>query len=282
MRTKAIVTLALLVCVAQGAAAQDVRSVLQAVAQNIGADRLTTLEISGAGGFGAAPGASHSPNDDWPRFELKSYRLQIDFDTGYLREQMTRAQGSYPVLGGNQGVSPDRDHTLDVALNGDWAWTIAGGGAGPLDREGYMDGIPVPELRKLQILLTPHGFVKAALARGANPSLVRSVARGSPVHYVSIRALDKYTVTAALNAENEVMHVQTRVANPMFGDMLYETRYGDYAQFGTLKYPQYVHHHQGDERLNRGHNALEVRVSAARANGPIEVLTPPDSARRPP
>ena len=60
MRTKSIVTLALLVFVAQGAAAQDVRAVLQAVAQNIGADRLTTLEISGAGGFAAAPGGSHN------------------------------------------------------------------------------------------------------------------------------------------------------------------------------------------------------------------------------
>ena len=62
-----------------GAGAQDARAVLQAVSKNIGADSLTTLQISGTTGWSSAPGAAHSPADDWPRFELTSYMKQIDF-----------------------------------------------------------------------------------------------------------------------------------------------------------------------------------------------------------
>jgi glyoxylase-like metal-dependent hydrolase (beta-lactamase superfamily II) len=262
------------------ALAQGVRDVLEAVADNIGANGLRTLQFSGSSGFSAAPGASHSPNDDWPRFELTAYRRQIDFDAGFLRDTLTRRQGAYPRVGGTQGVPAQGSHTLDVALRGDIAWTLAGGGAGPLDREGYMDGVPVADVRKLEVLLTPHGFVKAALAPGANPKMMRSFPHGEPTTYVEIMALGKYRVTADINDRSEIIHTQTRVANPIFGDMLYEYRYGDYEQFGSVKYPTYVHHHQGDELLNRGHNVLDVSVSSAQANVPIEVLAPPASATK--
>ena len=48
------------------------------------------------------------------------------------------------------------------------------------------------------------------------------------------------------------------------------------------KFPSVIHHHQGDDRLNPGHNALEVQVNAVQANAPVQVLTPPDSAKVPP
>ncbi|NNC66304.1 MAG: MBL fold metallo-hydrolase, partial [Gammaproteobacteria bacterium] len=269
---------ALLTFFATGTNAQDVRDVLEAVAENIGADDLRTLEISATSGWFGAPGGSHSPFDDWPRTDVLYYERQIDFEAGYLREILTRAQGKYPRVGSSRGLPAGGIHTLDVALNGDVAWTIEGGGAGPLDREGYMDGISIPELRKLEILLTPHGFVKAALEPGANPTMIKSFPRGVSMAYVEFMALGKYRLTADINDQNEIIHIQTRVANPMFGDMLYEYRYGNYEQFGSVKYPTYVHHHQGDELVNRGHNVLDVAVSAARANDPIELLTPPDGA----
>ena len=282
MKVRLLVASALLALMVAGAGAQDARAVLQAVSKNIGADSLTTLQISGTTGWSSAPGAAHSPADDWPRFELTSYMKQIDFSARFLREQLTRQWGRYPQLGGGQGVPAQGTHTLDVALNGSVAWTIAGGGAGPLDREGYMDGVPVAEMRQLDVILTPHGFVKAALAPGANPTMVTSLPHGRPTTYVSITALGKYRITAAINDRNEVEHVQTHVANPMFGDMLYESRYSGYKQFGTVTFPTLIHHHQGDDRLNPGHNAMEVEVSAVQANTPVQVLTPPDSAKVPP
>jgi glyoxylase-like metal-dependent hydrolase (beta-lactamase superfamily II) len=278
MMIRLAVASTLLTFMAAGAGAQDVRDVLEAVAENIGADDLRTLEFSATSGWFGAPGGSHSPFDDWPRTEVTYYERQIDFEAGYMREILTREQGDYPRVGSSRGLPAGGTHTLDVALNGDVAWMIEGGGAGPLDREGYMDGISIPELRKLEILLTPHGFIKAALEPGANPTMIKSFPRGVSMTYVEFMALGKYRLTADINDQNEIIHIQTRVANPMFGDMLYEYRYGNYEQFGSVKYPTYVHHHQGDELVNRGHNVLDVAVSAARANGPIELLTPPDGA----
>ncbi len=282
MRSRLTFASTLLTFLAAGAGAQDVRDVLEAVAENIGADNLRTLEFSATSGWFGAPGGSHSPFDDWPRTEVTYYERQIDFEAGFLREILTREQGDYPRVGSSRGLPTGGRHTLDVALNGDVAWTIEGGGAGPLDREGYMDGVSIADMRKLEILLTPHGFVKAALAPGANPKMIESFPRGVPMTYVEIMALGKYRLTADINDQNEIIHIQTRVANPMFGDMLYEYRYGNYEQFGSVKYPTYVHHHQGDELVNRGHNVLDVAVSAARANGPIEVLEPPAWAKEPP
>ena len=280
MRTRLLTALALLALMVVGTSAQqDARTVLQAVARNIGADNLTTLQISGTKGWSSAPGAAHSPADDWPRFELTGYQKEIDFNARYLRELIVRQWGSYPRLGGGQGVPAQGQQRLDVAINGDTAWTIEGGGAGPLDREGYMDGTPVADMRKLDIILTPHGFVKAALAPGANPTAVTSMPRGRQVSYVSFIALGDYRVTATINDKNEVEFIQTHIANPMFGDMLYETRFGPYKQFGAVKFPSVIHHHEGDDRLNQGHNALEVEVSAVQANTPVQVRTAPDSAK---
>jgi glyoxylase-like metal-dependent hydrolase (beta-lactamase superfamily II) len=129
--------------------------------------------------------------------------------------------------------------------------------------------------------MTPHGFVKAAMAAGANPTAVTSMPRGRQVTNVSFTALGKYRVSATINDRNEIEFVQTRVANPAFGDMLYETRYGPYKQFGNVKFPSVIHHHQGDDRLNPGHNTMDIQVSNVQANAPVQVVAVPDAVKAP-
>jgi glyoxylase-like metal-dependent hydrolase (beta-lactamase superfamily II) len=270
----------LLALTAQRVRAQDARSVLQAVAQNIGADNLTTLQISGTKGWSAAPGGSYSPADDWPRFEVTSYVKQIDFNARFSRDQITRQMGPYPRLGAGQGVPDQGQQHLDLVLSGNTAWILSGGGAGPYDREGYMDGIPVAEMWQLDMLMTPHGFVKAALSPGANPVVVTTGPRGHRLSYASITVLDKYHVTATVNERNEIESVATHVANSLFGDMLYVWRYGPYKQFGAVRYPSVIHHDEGDFRLNPAHNAMEIHVSDVQANGPVQVLTPSPGAEK--
>jgi glyoxylase-like metal-dependent hydrolase (beta-lactamase superfamily II) len=282
LRRKTLVAIALGAVVGiQVAHAQDARSVLQAVAQNIGADNLKTLQISGNKGWSAAPGGSYSTADDWPRFEVTSYSKQVDFNAHFSRDQLNRQMGSYPKLGAGQGVPDQGQQHIDFVLNGNTAWIISGGGAGPYDREGYMDGIPVAEMWQLDVIMTPHGFVKVALAPGANPVAVVTGPLGHHISYVSITALGKYHVTAAVNQRNEIESVTTHVANPMFGDMLYEWRYGPYKQFGAVKYPSFIHHDEGDARLNPAHNALEVQISDVQANGPVEIITPTGAEKLP-
>jgi glyoxylase-like metal-dependent hydrolase (beta-lactamase superfamily II) len=258
--------------------AQDARAVLQAVARNIGADTVKTIQISGAG-WNAAAGQSFSPAEDWPKFEVTSYTRVIDYDARFSREQTTRRQGTYPPQGGG-GTPLQGEQRLDFLLSGNYAWNVQGNNPVPIVR-GYLDGIPVAELRQLEIVLTPHGFVKAALAAGANPTAVAWTPRGRRVTEVSFTALGKYRVSGTINDQNVIEFVQTRVANPVFGDMLYEIRYGPYKDFGGVKFPAVIHHHQGDDRLNPGHNVMEIRVSAVQANVAVPAMAVPDAARAP-
>ena len=69
------------------------------------------------------------------------------------------------------------------------------------------------EGRQLHIWLTPHGFVKGALAAG-NATLTE--AGGTNV--ISYTALDKYKLVGTLDAQNLVTKVETKVANPVLGD----------------------------------------------------------------
>lgn len=278
MATRLLLASALLALMVGGAGAQDARAVLQAVAKNIGADAVTTLQIAGTG-WNAAPGQSYTPADDWPRFEVTSYTKAIDFNARFAREQITRRQGAYAPRGGG-GTPIQGEQRLEFLVNGAVAWNMQGTTPQPIVR-GYLDGLPVAEQRQLDIIMTPHGFVKAALAPGANPTVTTSMPRGRQVTNVSIMALGTYRVSATINDRNEIEFVQTRVANPAFGDMLYETRYGPYKQFGAVKFPSVIHHHQGDDRLNIGHNTMDIQVSAVQANAPVQVVAAPQTATAP-
>jgi glyoxylase-like metal-dependent hydrolase (beta-lactamase superfamily II) len=276
MRIRVLAVVALVALAVVAPSAQDARTVLQTVAKNIGADAVKTIQITGTG-WNAAIGQSFSPTADWPRFEVTSYTKTIDYDARSSREQVTRRQGSYPPQGGG-GTPLQGDQQQDFILSGNYAWNMQGGNPAPIVR-GYLDGIPVTELRQIDIVLTPHGFIKAALAPGANPTAVTWTPRGRRVTDVSFTALGKYRVTGTINDQNVIEFVQTRVANPFFGDMLYETRYGPYKDFGAVKFPTLIHHHEGDDRLNQGHNALEIRVTNVQVNAPVAALAVQETVR---
>jgi glyoxylase-like metal-dependent hydrolase (beta-lactamase superfamily II) len=274
----AFALLALMALLAGNASAQDARAVLQAAARAMGADNLKTIQISGTG-WNAPVGQSYSPVEDWPRLEVTSYTRTIDYDAKFSREQMTRRQGNNPPRGGG-GVPIQGEQRLDSVLAGNYAWNMQGNNPVPIVR-GYLDGIPVAELRQLDIMLTPHGFLKAAAAPGANATAVSWTPRGRRVTEVSFTALGKYRVSGTINEQNLVEFVQTRVANPVFGDMLYEIRYGEYKDFSGVKFPIVIHHHEGDDRLNPGHNALDIRVSNVQANVTVTALAVPDAVKAP-
>jgi hypothetical protein len=96
--TRLFAVIALVALMVGATGAQDARGVLQAVAKNIGADTVKTIQITGTG-WNAAPGQSYSPTSDWPKFDITSYTKVIDYDARSSREQITRRQGSYPISG---------------------------------------------------------------------------------------------------------------------------------------------------------------------------------------
>ena|SRR5438093_1766339 len=229
--------------------AQDARGVLQAAVKAMGADNVRTIQYSGTG-WNAGVGQSFSPQDDWPRFEVTRYTRTIDYNARSSREELTRRQGNNPLRGG--GGTPLQGEQQQVFLvNGNYAWNMNDQTAVPQPGQ-YLAGIPVTEYRQLDIILTPHGFLKAALA--ANPTAISLTLPSNPgaisangkVTIVSFTAMGKYRVNGTFNDQNMLELVQTWIPNPVYGDMLYELRYTNYKDYAGVKFPTTLHIHQGD------------------------------------
>jgi len=266
-------------------AADDARSVLQAAAKAMGATNLKTIAYSGTG-FVAAVGQSYSLTDDWPRFEVTTYTKTIDYDAKSSREEYTRRQGNYPPRGGGFTPLIGEDHVLGL-LSGNFAWNMQGEKAVP--QPGlYLAGMPFVDLRQLDIMLTPHGFLKAAMAGNATAVTQPLVGHsneglsgdGRKVTIVSFNALGKYKVNGTINDENLVELVATWIPNPVYGDMLYEWRYTEYKDFGGIKFPAVVHVHQGDPVLNPAHNIMEIKVNNVQTNMNVPATTVPDVVKQ--
>jgi glyoxylase-like metal-dependent hydrolase (beta-lactamase superfamily II) len=268
---------------AAAAAGQDVRAVLQASVTAMGGNGLKTLEYSGAGWFSQI-GQTYGLAEDWPKYEVPAYTRAIDYDARWSREDYTRRQGSYPTL----GRTPMAEERVTTILNGTYAWNMQGSMPVPLARP-YLDGIPFNELRQLELAITPHGFLKAALAAGnatatslpiVGPSDFGLSQNGRRVTIVSFMMLDKYKINGTINDQNLVELVDTWIANPVYGDMDYEMRYTQYQDFGGVKFPTLVHVHQGDPRLNPAHNYYELKITTVKANVPVTTMPVPDVVRQ--
>ena len=257
----------MLVLMAGTAAAQDARSVLQAASTAIGAATLKTVQITGTG-WNAAMGQSFSPEADWPRFEVTKYTRTIDYDGRSSSEQITRRQGSYPAQGGG-GTPIQGEQQQHFLVSGNSAWNLQGTTAAP--------AAAAAETRQLDIIMTPHGFLKAAIA--GNATAITRMEGNRKNTMVSFTALGKYRVNGTINDQNQVELVQTWIANPVLGDTLYETRYSDYKDFSGVKFPTVLHSHYGDVRLNPGHNVQEIRVSNVQPNVTV-TLAVPDNVRQ--
>ena len=240
------------------ASAQDTRSVVEAAATAMGATDLKTIQMSGAG-WTAAVGQSYALTNDWPRFEVPTYTKVIDYDAGTSREEYTRRQGDFPPRGG--GFTPLQGEPRTVALLSDaYAWNMDGTRV-VLQPGRYLASIPVAELRQLDIVMTPHGFLKAAMASNpvnaitqtfAGPSNSGLTGNGRQATVVSVMVLGKYRVNGTINDRNEVELVTTMIPTPFYGDTLYEFRYTEYKDFGGIRFPALVHVHTGGSDVQPG------------------------------
>ncbi len=269
---------------AAAAAAQpvaDVRAVLEASLRAMGGDHLQTIEYSAAG-WSSRIGQTYGLAEDWPRYEVAEYKRLIDYEAGFSREEYTRRQGRYPLL----GRSPMPEERITSLFSGGFAWDVQGGNVVPLTRP-YLDGVSYGDLRRLELAITPHGFLKAALAAKdaiairlpiVGPSDAGLSQNGRKVTIVSFM-LGKYRVNGTINDQNLVELTDTWFPNPVYGDMDYEMRFTKYKDFGGVRFPTLLHVHQGDPRLNPAHNYYEYTVSDVKANVAVTPLPVPEAVR---
>src|SRR5258706_4471980 len=200
--------------------APNVKAVLQQADAAMGASKLHSIQYS-ATGYVTVLGQNYSSNleETWPRFDLKSFTRTIDYDSNSMREDQVRVQGAWSATRGG-GVRPIIGERKQMQLvAGNYAWNL---------NEQNQPGTAFnqAELRELEILMTPHGFIRAAMAAADAKAIVydersRSTKKGTVVPF---KALGKYPVNGWINDSGLVTKVQTWLPNPILGDMFVEPR----------------------------------------------------------
>jgi len=188
------------------AQAVDARKALEAAAKAMGTTNLKSIQFT-AEGFLSKVGEQYDLTTDWPHFDVTEYTRTIDFDAKYMRLDYNQKQGNYPS-NGNPPVP--QDHVTNI-LSGNFAWDMKGDTPVPYTRM-YLDGIPYTDLRQLEMVLTPHGFIKAALAATDAKAITQPIvgpsdfglsAFGQWVTIVSF-SYGKYRINGTINDKNLV------------------------------------------------------------------------------
>ena len=260
----------------------DARKALEAAAKAMGTTNLKSIQFTGEG-FVAKVGEQYNLTDGWPQIEVTDYTRTIDFDGKYMRLDYNQKQGSSAASGNAAGPEA---HVTNI-LSSNFAWDMKGETPVPLTRM-YLDGIPHAELRELEMVLTPHGFIKAALAATDATAITQPIvgpsdfglsAFGQWVTIVSFH-YGKYRINGTINDKNLIELTGTWIANPVYGDMTYEMRYTQYKDYNGVMFPGLIHVHQGDPRINPGENYFQVYVKDVQPNLVVNKIPVPEVVRR--
>jgi glyoxylase-like metal-dependent hydrolase (beta-lactamase superfamily II) len=262
-----IAVLALVIVVAALPRAQESRSTIDVAAAALSVARVQTIQFSGWGSDFIF-GQSYEGSLPWPRFHLSAFSMAIDYATPALRDDRRRSQAEAPPLGG--GFQPIIGEQRQIwLLNGPYAWDLAGtapvAAAPERDLRSAVDG------RTTQVWMTPHGFLKAALA--SKPGVRSEEVRGTRKTIVAVIAPNKARLEGVLSADGLVEHVETPLHHPMLGDILLEADYSGYKDFGGVKFPTRIVHRNG------GYPVLDVTITDVSINAPLN-LPVPDSIRQ--
>jgi glyoxylase-like metal-dependent hydrolase (beta-lactamase superfamily II) len=255
------------------AAAQNARALLQAADQAVGASKVNSIQFTGKGRF-AYLGQNFTTADDWNRVDLQNYVLTIDYPSKSYKEEQVRVQGNNPVRGGGAGFPIVGEQRAFALASGNNAWTLNAQGQPQAQNDQA-------ETRQLFIAVSPHGFIKAAMADpNATVSDREFVGQGKTLRVVHFTTMGKWQATGEFNDQNMLERVVTWIPSPMMGDMQVEIRYSDWRDAGNgIKAPYHIHMHQGDHPLVRGMNLMDVQASDVKVNVQNASLSVPDAVR---
>jgi glyoxylase-like metal-dependent hydrolase (beta-lactamase superfamily II) len=268
MRRTFLLALTGALALAISAAAQQ--GALQTAAATLGVANVKSLEFTATGQMFSV-GQNYVASDPWPAVPLKNYTVTINYDTGAMRIDLVRTMGPTMPRGGGAPFTGDQRQIQLVS--GNFAWNMpapaanaAAGGAAP---QAAPQAAAQPE-RMLALWATPQGFVKAAMMNNAT----QRQARGGTE--VSFTVGGKYKMVGTINGQGQVEKVQTWIDQPIVGDMLVETTYTGYRNFGGVTFPSKI------VQTQDGYPALDLTVSAVTANPTFDAPVPENVRNTPP
>lgn len=243
---------------ASTASAEDASEILQKSAAALGAGKLTSIEYSGSG-KAASLGQSLTPQAAWPTLNVTSYTRTIDYPTQCSREEMVRTLETPPAPGGGAPFQGEQ-HQVNLVC-GPYAWNQPG-----------KTPVPAPGTiaeRQLQILSTPAGFVKQAMISNATAKKVKGG------NEITISAVGKYKVVGTIENNGLVSKVETWIPSPVTGDMLVETTFEGYKDYGGVKFPSHIEQKQG------GYMVLDLNIDKVQPNpANAASMEAPDSVKQ--
>src|SRR5947207_10340138 len=98
MRKVTILAIAGVLALASALAAQQ-RNPVQTAADALGVAKIKALQFTGSGA-NFSVGQNYTPNEPWPRVEVKTYTATINYDTGSMRVELLREMGAAMPRGG--------------------------------------------------------------------------------------------------------------------------------------------------------------------------------------
>src|SRR5580765_6985922 len=239
---------------ALGAGVSAQQGALQTAATTLGAANLKTLQFTGSG-RNFSVGQNYTSTEPWPPVPVKNYTAIVNFDTGAMRVELLREMG--PVMPRGGGAPFFGEQRAIQVVSGNYAWNVPP--PAPNAPAGAAAPQPGAQLeRMLALWSTPQGFVKAAMANNATT-------RGREV---SFTVGGKYKMTGTINAQGQVEKVQTWIDHPIVGDMLVETTYSGYKDFGGVTFPARILQTQD------GYPSLDLTISAVTANPAFDAPVP--------
>ncbi|MBI3047036.1 MAG: MBL fold metallo-hydrolase [Acidobacteria bacterium] len=261
MKKTFALTLTLAAVLVMSPEAQNGRATLDAAAKALGAVDLKTLEFSGWG-YDYVFGQAYHGTSQWPRFNVPGFTMSMDFVTPAVRDDRRRAQLESPPLGGGFQPLFGEQRQIWVA-SGQYAWDVVGGN--PVAPRFRDDRRPTAEGRLEQLTLTPHGFIKAAMANNAT-SKVETI-RGARKTIVSFTTpLARYEGT--LNDQHLVERIEGWFGHVVLGDTTIEAAFGDYRDFSGIRFPTRIVQREG------GYPLLDVTVTDVRPNATVAIEVP--------
>ena len=223
--------------------AQDAKAVVAGAARTLGVDTLKTVQYS-ATGYDFALGQAPNPSAPWPKFVNKSYSRTINFETPASKVDRVRAQGENPPHGGGQQpIVGDQPVNQTIIVTADTPW-----------------------VQQLEIVMMPHGFLRAAAAK--NATVEAKTVNGRKYNVVSFTGDNKAKVNGYINDKNQVERVETWIDNPFFGDMPFDATYSDYKDVGGAQFPMHIVQKQG------GYPIFDLTVTDVKANAPAAIQPP--------
>jgi glyoxylase-like metal-dependent hydrolase (beta-lactamase superfamily II) len=234
---------------------QDSKAVLDGVTKAMG--DVKSLQYTGSGAYFFV-GQNVNPAAPWPRFNLKTYTRTIDYETPAMRDEFVRSQAD-PTARGGGGIPMTGEQRQMQAVSGTHAWSQT-------EQNPVTPALAAVGDRLHQLWVTPHGVIKAAVKH--NATVQTQTDGGKKATVIALTVPGQLNITATVNDRNLVEKVESWNTNPVLGDMLTETTYADYKDFGGVQFPTRIAQKQG------GHPTLDLTISEVKPNVPADIQAP--------